>query len=176
MTTNIDISETCAFNNPSQRFSTAKIMYNHVKTCFFLKLIWFIYFFTWPHMSIEPGSKWKYSNRHLQDFQPSLLPAGCSTVFTLTCGEPDKVTGGPFSQVCYLQLLLETSFRRRQLSATIIYYHKEAGGRRAETERRGSWVTVCVCVFVILHSGDHNMNSVYKQGIFSEGRANLQTI
>lgn len=118
-------------------------------------------------MSVEPGSKWNYSNRRLQDFQPSLplLPAGCSAVFTLTCGEPDKVTGGPFSQVCYLQLLLETSFRRRQLSATIIYYHKEARGRRAETERGGSWVTVCVCVCVfILQSGDHNMNSIYKQG------------
>lgn len=89
-----------------------------------------------------------------------LLPAGYSTVFALTCGEPDKVTGDPFSQVCYLQLLLETSFRRRQLSATIIYYHKEARGRRAGTERRGSWVALCVCVCVILHRGDHNLNCI----------------
>lgn len=90
-------------------------------------------------MNIELCVKQNYT---FSTFQPTLplLPAGCSTVFTLTCAEPDKVTGGPFSQACYLQLLLEKSFRRRQLSTTIIYYHKEARGRRAETERRGSWV------------------------------------
>lgn len=79
------------------------------------------------------------------------------------------MTGGPFSRACYLQLLLEKSFRRRQLSTTIIYYHKEARGRRAETERRGSWLAgrkwgVYVCVCVIVHSGDQNMHFIRKVG------------
>lgn len=97
-------------------------------------------------MNIELCIKLNYT---FPAFQPTLplLPAGCSTVFTLTCAEPDKVTGGPFSQACYLQLLLEKSFRRRQLSTTIIYHHKEAGGRRAETETT-MYVCVCVCALV----------------------------
>lgn len=95
-------------------------------------------------MNIELCAK---QNNTFPAFQPALL-AGCSTVFTLTCAEPDKVTEGPFSQTCDQQLLLEKSFRRGQLSTTIIYYHR---GRRRQREEAFGWVEekkVFVCVGV----------------------------